>query len=167
VKDLLYFELEPEGHDRLTHFAARLQIADLLKSSHAHVSFTKKLAHIEKRYGGLVRAGRRIYDNIAKAKFGQRLLFYWKLANKLDTFLKTVEKEGFFLNHPHRHFARDLGVSTRTIGYLLLFRRMVRNKNSLDPSKPWSYYVMPYYRQRRDQRGTLCLKKSTKQSCTT
>jgi len=143
----IFFELEPVQNGGQNHFRARLQISDALKAT--PVGLSEKAAEIEHAYKNTIIECRELYRKVRASKRGERLYLYWDLADKIYHFLRHTDQVGFFLNYPDRHLARDLEVTSRTISYLLTFRKQIADKKQLDPAKPWSYYIQRSYRMRK------------------
>jgi len=142
--DKIYFELEPVQYGTQNYFRARLQISDALRVIPNNENLTEKVAMIEDLYEKTIRECREIYRQIRTYKRGERLYRYWDIADKIMNFLRQTDQEGFFLNYPASHFARDLEVTSRTIDYLLAFRKQIADKNQLDPTKSLNYYTRRY-----------------------
>ncbi len=148
--DKIFFEIEPRKQNNEIIYVAKIQMSELLKEKRADTELTSKVEHLENLYRETIEFCKQQLNAITNTSNQQKIFLYWDIADKLWQFLTISDKTGFFLNYANKHFARDLKVSERTIRRLLMFRKNVNNKLSLDSAKSWTYYTRRYYRLKRN-----------------
>lgn len=144
--DKIFFEIEPRQQNNEITYIAKIQMSDLLKNKQMEENFSQKIEFIENLYKETIMFCKQKFAEIKKSWKQDRIFLYWNIGNKLQNFLNNTARKGFFFNYANKHFARDLNLTERTIGRLLYFRKKVASTTTLDPTKPWTYYVRRYYR---------------------
>ncbi len=148
--DRIFLELDPQPNSEQIDFRARIQISEAFRINKNNKDLPDRVTAIENSYKNTILKCKKLYLRIHASRPADRLYLYWDIADNIKNFLSQMDREGFFLNYPKQHFSRDLEVTTRTIGYLLTFRKNVVDKKQLDPTKSWAYYVQRYYRRKKD-----------------
>lgn len=107
---------DPDGANR---FRAIVSFQDAI----ADTSQSQKLIQIQKEYTILVGNGQRLLKEIRGNKKSMAdSQLQWSLADKIYSFIKRIENDGYIFANVAEALSRDIGVSKSQLDYLIKFR---------------------------------------------
>lgn len=125
---------DPDGVERMRIICS---LQDVIKNA----SLSKKLVKIQNEYLDLVKefkiqlaATQRSRENRANP------LLKWMLGDIIFKFLKKVESRGFSLVNVAKSISEDVGISVSYLRYLLKFRTIYSNKETINEEICWDKY---------------------------
>jgi len=107
----------------------------------AYSSQSQKLIRIQNEYAKLVTICQRLLKEIrSNHKSMANSHLQWKLADKIYSFIKRIENDGYVFANISEALSRDVGISKSQLNYLLKFRTYYPFIDQVSPEINWSKY---------------------------
>ncbi|HVP93433.1 MAG TPA: hypothetical protein VMS94_06825 [Acidobacteriota bacterium] len=125
---------DPDGASR---FRAIVSFQDAI----ANTSQSQKLIRIQKEYAVLVSNGQRLLKEIRRNKKNMAdSQLQWSLADKIYSFVKRIENDGYVFANVSEALTRDVGLSQSQLNYLVKFRTYYPSIDLVHKEINWSKY---------------------------
>ena len=125
---------DPDG---ASHFRAIVSFQDAISDT----SQSRKLIQIQKEYTILVSNGQRLLKEIRGNKKSMAdSQLQWSLADKIYSFVKRIENDGYIFANVSEALTRDLGLSQSQLNYLIKFRTYYPSIDQVHKEINWSKY---------------------------
>jgi len=125
---------DPDGASR---FRAIVSFQDAI----ADTSQSQKLIQIQKEYMILVKDGQRLLKEVRGNKKSMAdSQLQWSLADKIYSFIKRIENDGYVFANVSEALPRDIGLSKSQLNYLIKFRTYYPLINQVHKEVNWSKY---------------------------
>jgi uncharacterized protein (UPF0210 family) len=129
--------LKLRGPDGVERYKAIISFQDAI----ADTSQSKKLIQIQDEYGKFIAQMQNLWQTIEKNhKNRANSKNQWKLADIINSLVKFVESEGYFLTNAVEALSRDAGISKSQLNYLRKFRDRYPSINQVSEKINWSKY---------------------------
>ncbi|MHC1635523.1 MAG: hypothetical protein ACXQTS_02720 [Candidatus Methanospirareceae archaeon] len=101
----------------------------------------EKLVKIQKEYERFIFDCKKMIEKIRSGrKFMSDSTLQWKLADKIYSFIKWIEDDGFVFANVSEAISRDTGLSKSQLNYLIKFRTYYPSMKNLHKEINWSKY---------------------------
>lgn len=125
---------DPDGS---SHFRAIVSFQDAI----ANTSQGQSLIQIQNEYARLIGKCQKSFGRIQSSrKLMADSLLQWKLADKIYSFIKSIEKNGYVFANVSEALSRDIGMSRSQLGYLIKFRTYYPSIEQVSAEINWSKY---------------------------
>jgi len=123
--------------DGTSSFKAIISLQDAI----ANTSRSQKLVQIQNEYGRFIDSCQSLLKGIWSAhrnKADSQL--QWELADKIYSFIKRIENDGYVFANVSDALSRDVGMSKSQLNYLLKFRTYYPSLDQVSKEINWSKY---------------------------
>jgi hypothetical protein len=125
---------DPDG---ASHFRAIVSFGDAI----ADTSQSSKLIQIQKEYTTLVANGQKLVKEIHSNKRTMAdSQLQWSLADRIYSFVKRIENDGYVFANVSEALPRDIGLSPSQLNYLIKFRTYYPSIDHVHKKINWSKY---------------------------
>jgi uncharacterized protein (UPF0210 family) len=129
--------LKLRGPDGVERYKAIISFQDAI----ADTSQSGKLIHMQDEYAKRVAQLQNIWKAVEKDRKNMaNSKSQWRLADMINSLVKSVESEGYFLANTVEALSRDVGMSKSQLNYLRKFRERYPSIDQVSEKINWSKY---------------------------